>query len=78
MRKAGCTPSIVPGGYDQTVYMVMENLGRPGTARRCDLEGRELPESVQDFVEALRGQLQPIDAAAGAAGLTRRRNGAQS
>ena len=102
MRKSSWTPSIVPGGHDHTVYIVMEHLGQLGmiwreaeveksdletvivglldgqyknpigviafnTAeqwyrnvsedvalelrRRCDLEGRELPESVRDFVE---------------------------
>jgi hypothetical protein len=106
MRRSGWTPSIVPGGYDRTVYMVMEDLGRLGriwpeahveatdletviavlldgqyrdpigviafnTAeqwsrnvsediaqellRRCDLEGRELPEGVQDFAERYVG-----------------------
>jgi hypothetical protein len=102
MRKSSWTPSIVPGGHDETVYMVMEHLGQLGTIwveadvgkpdletiivdlldgqyknpigiiafntaeqwsrnvsedvalelrRHCDFEGRELPESVRDFVE---------------------------
>ena len=102
MRKSSWTPSIVPGGHDQTVYMVMEHLGQLGmiwpeaeveksdletvmvhlldgqyknpigviafnTAeqwprnvsedvalelrRRSDFEGRELPESVRDFID---------------------------
>jgi hypothetical protein len=106
MRRSGWTPSIVPGGYDQTVYLVMEDLGRLGRVwpeadvensdvetiivdlldaqygsplcviafnaaerwsrdvsediarellRRCDLEGRKLPEGVQDFVERYAG-----------------------
>ena len=35
MRKTGWTPSIVPNGHDQTVYLVADDLGRsrPGLAR---------------------------------------------
>ena len=102
MRRSSWTPSIVPGGYNETVYMVMEYLGQLGTMwaeadvgkpdletiivdlldgqyknpigiiafntaeqwfrnvsedvalelrRHCDFEGRELPESVREFVE---------------------------
>ena len=102
MRRAGGTPSIVPGGDHQDVYLVADDLGRLGriwpeadfeatdfetvitdllegqysgpfrvisfnTAegwsrdvsedvaseirRRCDLQLRELPASIQDFVE---------------------------
>jgi hypothetical protein len=102
MRNSRWTPSIVPGGHDDAVYMVMEHLGQLGTIwpeaeveksdletvivdlldgqyqnpigviafntagqwsrnvsvdvaqelrRRCDLEGRQMPESIQDFVE---------------------------
>jgi hypothetical protein len=111
MRKSSWTPSIVPGGHDQNVYMVMEDLGRLGriwpeadvegtdlettitdllggqyanpvcviafnTAerwsgdvsedianelrRRCDLEGRELPESVRDFVDRHAGDASQL------------------
>ncbi len=96
----------MPGGHDETVYMVMEHLGQLGTIwpeaevensdletvivdlldgqygnplcviafnaaerwsrdvsediarellRRCDLEGRKIPEGVQDFVERYAG-----------------------
>jgi hypothetical protein len=31
MRNSPWTPSIVPGGHDDTVYMVMEHLGQLGT-----------------------------------------------
>lgn len=111
MRRSSWTPSIVPGGYDQTVYMVMEDLGRLGRIwpeadaegtdletvitdllggqygspvcviafnaaeqwsrdvsediagellRRCDLEGRDLPEGVQDFVERHEGNSRQL------------------
>jgi hypothetical protein len=101
MRKTW-TPSIVPSGNDQTVYLVAEDFGRLGRAwretdyeatdletvfqdllsgqynnlirvvafnteerwsadisaevaaelrRRCDLEMRELPSTISDFVE---------------------------
>ena len=116
MRRAGWTPSIVPGGDDQDVYMVADDLGRLGciwpeadfeateyetvttdllegqysgpfrvisfnTAegwsrdvsedvarelrRRCDLQLRELPSSIQDFVERYARSSPPTDAAAG-------------
>src|SRR3954453_24194898 len=102
MRKTW-TPSIVPNGNDQTVYLVAEDFGRLGRAwreadyeatdqetviqdllsgqynnpirvvafnteerwsedvsedvadelrRRCDLQMRELPASISDFVES--------------------------
>lgn len=102
MRRSGWTPSIVPRGDDEDVYMVVDDLGRLGRVwreadvestnfetvitdlldgqysnpirifcfnvaegwsrdasedvaqelrRRCDLEGRDLPSSIQDFVE---------------------------
>ena len=44
MRKSNWTPSIVPSGYDQTVYQVMQDLGRLGRiwpeadVERTDLE----------------------------------------
>jgi hypothetical protein len=102
MRRSSWTPSIVPAGGDQDVYLVADDLGRLGriwpeadfeatdfetvitdllegqysgpfrvisfnTAegwsrdvsedvaseirRRCDLQLREVPASIQDFVE---------------------------
>ena len=101
-------PSIVPSGHDQTVYLVINNFGKLGTAfpktdvdkadletligdlmsgqygdpvrvvafntaegwsqgvsseiaqdlrRRCDLQMRDLPSSIQDFVEDRDRQL---------------------
>ena len=109
MRKSSWTPSIVPSGNDQTVYLVAEDFGRLGRAwresdyeatdletviqdllsgqyknpirvvafnteerwsedvsedvahelrRRCDLRRRDLPSSIQDFVERHEGHGQ--------------------
>jgi hypothetical protein len=106
MRRSGWTPSIVPNGDDQTVYLVLEDFGDRGRAwretdagtadlettimdllqgqydapvrvvafntsehwsedvsadiarelrQRCDLQMREVPSSIQDFVEAHEG-----------------------
>jgi hypothetical protein len=115
MRKSSWTPSIVPRDDDQTVYLVMDDLGRLGRIwreaavgetdletiitdmltgqytspigvfgfnpmegwsrdvsadvaqelrRRCDLQIREVPAGLQDFVERHEGrsgrQLRPI------------------
>jgi hypothetical protein len=108
MRKAW-TPSIVPGGADQNIYLVVDDLGRHGRVwreadaertdletvitdlldgqysspvavfgfnpvegwsrdvsedvaqeirRRCDLQGRDLPPPLQDFVERHEGPRQ--------------------
>ena len=102
MSKSNWTPSIVPSGNDQTVYLVAEDFGKLGRAwreadyeatdletviedllsgqynnpirvvafnteerwsegvsedvarelrRRCDLQARDVPSSIQDFVE---------------------------
>lgn len=109
MRKSNWTPSIVPRGDDQEIYMVVDDLGRFGRVWReadveatnyetvimdlldgqytrpigifcfnpvegwsrdvsgdvaqelrrcCDLQGRDLPSSVQDFVEMHEGHQQ--------------------
>jgi hypothetical protein len=34
MRKSGWTPSIVPNGEDQNVYIVLDDFGRNGRAYR--------------------------------------------
>ena len=102
MRKSNWTPSIVPNGDDQTIYIVVDDFGRRGRAfretdietadlenvilgllggkfgnpirvvafntfegwsqdvsadiaqevrRRCDLQLRDVPSNIQDFVE---------------------------
>ena len=106
MRETNWTPSIIPSGNDQTVYLVAEDFGKLGRAwreadyeatdletviqnllsgqyinpirvvafnteerwsedvsedvahelrRRCDLRRRDLPSSIQDFVERHEG-----------------------
>lgn len=106
MRKSNWTPSIVPRGNDQDIYLVMDDLGRLGRVwreadaeatdyetvildllegqyknplgifsfnpvegwsrdvsedvarelrRRCDLQRREVPASIEDFVERHEG-----------------------
>ena len=102
MRRSNWTPSIVPNGDDQTIYIVVDDFGRRGRAfretdietadlenvilgllageygnpirvvafntaegwsqdvsadiaqevrRRCDLQLRDVPSAIQDFVE---------------------------
>jgi hypothetical protein len=46
MRSSGWTPSIVPNGDDQTVYLVKDDLGRLGAVwRDADAEGTNLETS---------------------------------
>jgi hypothetical protein len=43
MRRSGWTPSIVPNGDDQTVYLVLDDFGRRGRAwREADVEATDL------------------------------------
>jgi hypothetical protein len=54
MRKSGWTPSIVPGGGEQTVYLVLEDFGSRGRAwRETDAETADLETTITDL---LRGQ----------------------
>jgi hypothetical protein len=106
MPRMGWTPSIVPKGDDQNVYLVVDDFGRNGRVyretdvetadletviidlldgqykdparvvafntfegwsqdvsediaqelrRRCDLQSRDVPSSIQDFVEGHEG-----------------------
>jgi hypothetical protein len=51
MRKSNWTPSIVPSGNDQTVYLVAEDFGRLGRAwREADYETTDLETVVQDLL----------------------------
>jgi hypothetical protein len=51
MRKAW-TPSIVPGGVDQNIYLVMDDLGRLGRVwREADIDRTELETVIQDLIE---------------------------
>jgi hypothetical protein len=52
MRKSGWTPSIVPNGDDQTVYIVLEDFGRNGRAyRETDVERVDLEAVIMDMLE---------------------------
>ena len=52
MRKSGWTPSIVPHGDDQTVYLVKDDLGRLGAVwREADAEASDLENVITDLME---------------------------
>jgi hypothetical protein len=45
------TPSIVPGGHDQTVYLVADDFGRIGRAWiEADYDGTDLETVLQDLM----------------------------
>jgi hypothetical protein len=45
------TPSIVPAGEDQTVYLVADDFGRHGKAwRETDLEAADLETIIQNLL----------------------------
>jgi hypothetical protein len=51
MRKSNWTPSIVPCGDDQNVYMVMDDLGRVGRVwPESDVEGTDLETVLADLM----------------------------
>jgi hypothetical protein len=51
MRKSHWTPSIVPGGNEQTVYLVAENFGTLGRAwREADYEATDLETVIEDLL----------------------------
>lgn len=51
MRNSGWTPSIVPNGDDQTVYLVKDDLGRLGAVwREADAEVTDLETVIQDLM----------------------------
>ena len=52
MRKSGWTPSIVPHGDDQTVYIVADDFGRNGRASgESDVETAELETTITGLPE---------------------------
>jgi hypothetical protein len=52
MRRSESTPSIVPNGDDQNVYMVADDLGRLGRIwPESDLERTDLETVIQDLLE---------------------------
>jgi hypothetical protein len=51
MRKAAWTPSIVPGGTDQNIYLVLDDLGRHGRVwREADAEHTDLETVITDLL----------------------------
>jgi hypothetical protein len=51
MRKSGWTPSIVPKSDDQTVYLVVDDLGGSGRVwREADEETTDLETVIQDLL----------------------------
>ena len=52
MRRSGWTPSIVPAGDDQNVYIVVDDFGRDGCAyRETDVETADLETTITDLME---------------------------
>lgn len=52
MRRSGWTPSIVPNGDDQNVYLVVDDFGRNGRAwREADVEATDLERVILDLLE---------------------------
>ena len=50
------TPSIVPNGTDQTVYIVLEDFGRLGRAyRETDAERADLETVISDLISGQYG-----------------------
>jgi hypothetical protein len=51
MRRSGWTPSIVPNGDDQNVYIVVDDFGSRGRAyRETDVEATDLETVIQDLL----------------------------
>ena len=51
MPRTGWTPSIVPYGADQTVYLVVDRFGGLGTAyRETDVERTDLERVITDLI----------------------------
>jgi hypothetical protein len=52
MPRTGWTPSIVPNGDDQNVYIVLDDFGRNGRAyRETDVERADLETVIMDLLE---------------------------
>ena len=50
------TPSIVPRGFDQTVYLVLDDFGRLGRAyRETDAERADLETTITDLISGQYG-----------------------
>jgi hypothetical protein len=52
MRQSNRTPSIVPNGDDQNVYLVVDDFGRNGRAwREADVEATDLETVIVDLLD---------------------------
>ena len=52
MPRTGWTPSIVPDGANQTVYIILDDFGRNGRAyRETDVERADLEAVIMDMLE---------------------------
>ena len=52
MRKSNWTPSIVPRGDDQNVYLVMDDFDRLGRCwRKTDVEATDLETVITDLLD---------------------------
>ena len=52
MRRSGWTPSIVPNGDDQNVYIVLDDFGRNGRAyRETDVKRSDLEAVIMGLLE---------------------------
>jgi hypothetical protein len=51
MRMTGWTPSIVPNGDDQNVYLVLDDLGRSRIWRESDAESTDLETVIVDLLD---------------------------
>lgn len=52
MRRTIWTPSIVPNGDDQTIYLVIDDFGRNGRAyRKSDAETADLQTVILDLLD---------------------------
>src|SRR4029079_12054627 len=51
MRKSNWTPSIVPNGTNQTIYLIADGFGNPGNAWvNTDYETTELETMIKDLL----------------------------
>ena len=51
MRRSNWTPSIVPNGDDQTIYLVADDFGKSGRAwAESDYETTDLETVIQDLL----------------------------
>jgi hypothetical protein len=52
MHKSNWTPSIVPNGDDQNVYIVLDDFGRNGRSyRETDVERVDLEAVIMDMLD---------------------------